>query len=115
MWYWFKCFFMPTPYSHFIMENSKNMKKDDLVMIQNQTGASPSQAEEAYVICQQDAVQTILYILSGGDTIKAPPASTSQKEDPIQQKLAEFRNILNKKDHIFDIKVLNKSNKHQNT
>lgn len=76
-------------------------------MIQNQTGASPDQAEEAYTLCQQDAVQTILYILGGVHTIEAP--KTSQKKDPIQQKLAEFRDILNKKDNIFDTKVLNKS------
>lgn len=81
--------------------------KDDINMIQKQTGVDETKALEAYQACGQDAVQAIIYSLNGG----SPPQCDNKSQqtlDPVQQKIAEFREILNKKDQIFDTKVVKK-------
>ena len=77
--------------------------KSDLDVIKNQTGVDQETAERAYHTCDQHVVNAIVYILSGNQPISEKPKPNL---DPVQHKLQELRDIVNKKDRIFDTKIV---------
>lgn len=77
--------------------------KSDIEVIKNQTGANQQVAEKAYLDCDKHVVNSIIYILNGN---KKPMEETPTPLNPVQHKLQELRDIVNKKDRIFDSKIV---------